>query len=383
MKSLDTSHFLTGIGEVINCNDNFFQPLITPLVSIDSVCNQNYFDDMLVNLKTQIIDHQTKVISNILGNNDNLIKPINLNFLDSDIKLINFDIFNNLSDINYGFKPLSIPNNDYTFSTNKKDSNILNLSSDLINYSRISITNQLTTSIPDSSINLSNSNLISNTFFNSSCYSFQTDNFSLQNSFKPITLIDINQNLFSTFKQPSSYSPLNYNYLEQNSYIGGQSYISFNPFLYPEINHNRTIITNKEIVRQLNSIRINISSSKQDIKIILKGSTCHFYEDNNPLAINIDIEPSELDINTYNASIIKRNYKHNQGKGGRKKRETERLFFISKFNELRELDRKSKDKNILHKIWIEHSYKELSALSKTRGITTLTEWYRKYIAKSA
>ena len=69
---------------------------------------------MLANLKTQIIDHQTKVISDILGNNDNLIKPINLNFLDSDIKPINFDIFNNLSDINYGFKPLLIPNNNYT-----------------------------------------------------------------------------------------------------------------------------------------------------------------------------------------------------------------------------------------------------------------------------
>ena len=150
---------------------------------------------MLANLKTQIIDHQTKVISDILGNNDNLIKPINLNFLDSDIKPINFDIFNNLSDINYGFKPLLIPNNNYTFSTNEKDSNILNLSSNLLNWSRISITNQLTISIPDTSINLSNSNLISNTFFKSSCYSFQTDNFSLQNSFKPITLIDINQNL--------------------------------------------------------------------------------------------------------------------------------------------------------------------------------------------
>src|SRR5574343_593841 len=301
MKSLDTSHFLTGIGEVINCNDNFFQPLITPLVSIDSVCNQNYFDDMLVNLKTQIIDHQTKVISNILGNNDNLIKPINLNFLDSDIKLINFDIFNNLSDINYGFKPLSIPNNDYTFSTNKKDSNILNLSSDLINYSRISITNQLTTSIPDSSINLSNSNLISNTFFNSSCYSFQTDNFLLQNSFKPITLIDINQNLFSTFKQPAVYSPLNYNYLEQNSYI------DFNPFLYPEQNNTLINISTKEIINHLNHrCVVNISSNKQDIKRMFKSAAYSFSVGNNNLSIiTLNIEPLDQNIELYTKSIKK------------------------------------------------------------------------------
>jgi len=378
MKSLDTSQFLTGIGEVINYNNSFFQPLITPLVSINSVCNQNYFDYMLANLNTQIIDHQTKVISNVLGNNDNLINPINLNFLDSDIKPINFDIFNNLSDINYGFKPLSIPNNNYTFSTNKKDSNILNVSSNLINYSRISVTNQLTTSIPDTFIDLSNSNSISNTFFNSSCYSFQTDNFLLQNSFKPITLIDINQNLFSTFKQPVVYSPLNYNYLEQNSYI------DFNPFLYPEQNNTLINISTKEIINHLNHrCVVNISSNKQDIKRMFKSAAYSFSVGNNLSIITLNIEPLDQNIELYTKSIKKEIHKQNQGKGGRKKREAERLFFISKFNKLRELNHKSKDKDILHKIWIEHSYKELSALSKTRGITTLTEWYRKYIAKSA
>lgn len=379
MKSQDTSQFLTGIGEVVNYNNNLFQPPITPLVPINSVCNQNYFEDMLANLTTQIIDNQTNINFSILGNNDHLIKPINLNFFDIDIKPISFDIFNNSSDINYGFKPISIPNNNYIFSTNGKDNNTLNLSSILINWNEIFTPKQLTITIPDIYNNLSNStsNLIPNTLFNSPCYFPQkADGLLLENDFlKPNSLIDINQNLFSSFKQPAVYSPLNYNYLGQNNYIGGQSYIDFNPFLYPEINHNRTIITTKELVRQLNNICINISSSKQDMKIIFKSSICHFYEDNNPLAINIDIEPSELDINTYNALIIRKNYKKKQGKGGSKKRESERLFFISKFKELRELDHESKDEDIVKKIWT-NKYEELKNIFQLR---TLQRWYKKYI----
>jgi len=369
MKSQDASQFLTGIGEVINYNNNFFQPLITPLVSINSVCNQNYFDDMLANLKTQIIDHQTKVISNVLGDNDNLIKPINLNFLNSDIKPINFDIFNNSSDINYGFKPLSIPNNHYTFFTNEKDSNILNLSSNLLNWSRISITNQLTISIPDTSINLINSNLISNTFFKSSCYSFQTDSFLFQNSFKPITPIDINQNLASNFNLPSTYSTLNHSYLEQG-------YIGCNPYLYPEQNNNLINISTKEIINHLNHrCVVNISSNKQDIKRMFKSATYSFSVGNNLSIITLNIEPLDQNVELYSKLIKKENHKQNQGKGGRKKREAERLFFISKFNELRGLDHKSKDKDIVKKIWT-NKYEELKNIFQLR---TLQKWYKKYI----
>lgn len=372
MKDQNTSKVMTGVNSIVDSDSGFFQPLISPLIPTNSV-NYLYEQNIFNNKKEDII------FCNSVNNNDNLIKPINLNCLDFDIKLINFDIFNNSPDINYGFKPISIPNNNYIFSTNEKDSNILNLSFNLINCSRISISNQLTMSIPDSSINLSNSNLISNTFFNSSCYFPQkVDSLLLENSFKPITLIDITQNLYSTFKQPAVCSPLKYNYLGQNSYI------DFNPFLYPEQNNTLINISTKEIINHLNHrCVVNISSNKQDIKRMFKSAAYSFSVGNNLSIITLNIEPLDQNIELYTKSIKKEIHKQNQGKGGRKKREAERLFFISKFNELRELDRQSKDKDILHKIWIEHSYKELSALSKTRGITTLTEWYRKYIAKSA
>lgn len=365
MKSQDTSQFLTGIGEVINYNNSFFQPLITPLVSINSVCNQNYFEDMLANLTTQIIDHQTKVISNILSNNDHLIKPINLNFFDIDIKPISFDIFNNSSDINYGFKPISIPNNNYIFSTNEKDINILNLSSILINWNEICTPNQVTITIPDIYNNLGNS-----TMFNIPCYFPQkVDGLLLENDFlKPNSLIDFNQNLFSDFNQPIVYSTLTLNYL-------GQSYISFNPFLYPEQNNNISSISTKEIINYLNSkYIINIVSNKKVIQILLNSATYFFCAGNHPFTITLKVEPSELSIKSYNTSIIKKNYKKKQGKGGKNKRKHEKLFFISKFEELRDLDKESKDEDIVKKIWTS-KYKELNSIFQLR---TLRGWYKKH-----
>lgn len=163
-----------------------------------------------------------------------------------------------------------------------------------------------------------------------------------------------------------------------------QGYIGCNPYLYPEQNNNLINISTKEIINHLNHrCVVNISSNKQDIKRMFKSATYSFSVGNNLSIITLNIEPLDQNVELYSKLIKKENHKQNQGKGGRKKREAERLFFISKFNKLRELDHKSKDKDILHKIWIEHNYKELSALSKTRGINTLTEWYRKYIAKSA
>ena len=124
MKDQDTTKVMIGVNSIVDSASGFFQPLISPLILTNSV---NYlYEQNIFNNKKQDV-----AFCNSVNNNNDFIKLIDLNF-DCYIKPITYDIFNNSFDINYGFKPISIPSNNYIFSTNEKDSNVLNLSSILI-----------------------------------------------------------------------------------------------------------------------------------------------------------------------------------------------------------------------------------------------------------
>jgi hypothetical protein len=403
MKSQDISRFKTVVDSLGSCNNGIsLLPMINPLTTPQ-------YQSILGNMPINCFELPYK--------NDNLINPISSNFLYSPIGNHdylsnmggNIRLFPKLAEI---ISPISVENNNLplklscgidnlqlpsilssvgiatdifrwsynlTSGNNKsisdqiKDISIQNIPSSINRFGNIS--EEIDQIIKNLSISKYNPSIEFNRLF--------VDYHSSINFFKTNQEVPLSYITRSYVTDPSLMLPspiLSLNSFKENLF-------DFEPLLYKKnlgVSWNNIITKETAYYLEKNCIT-EISANNRDIKLLFKHSTHSFHYDACLSKISHIVELSEQDIASYNKLIIKNNHKQNQGKGGVNKRKDEKAFFLAKFKELRGLDHKSKDRDIVHKIWDEHNSigKELSKLSKARGIITLMEWYREYIAKSA
>ena len=382
MNSQSISKFTITMESFGNYNDN----LISPLVSIPLLDDayRGVFGDASDNYITSL--YKSEKSTNFANLNTFY------NQIATSINLSNIGLFPKLTETIF---PVGFGNNNFplklssgidiadlpAFSANN---NIFGLSFNFAGYNQLPVTNQInniTWNVLGEKIDHKIQNLLINEYdpflkANSLYNPFQDTCSSLSN----IKEINHDQGCFNLSNPIFSLPLLSLSSFEENL-------LNFKPLLHPStLDANQASLFTKEIGCYLNNNCITeISTNNWGAKLLFKHSVHSFHYDAYLSKISHKIELSERDIASYNQLVIKEHHKQNQGKGGSNKRVAEKAFFLSKFSELRGLDHKSEDRDIVYKIWNEYNSmgKELSNLSKARGFITLMEWYRKYIAKSA